>query len=88
MSYKTQVITSAQKAEEICASLRNFYTGVIGFDTETYHVNLKTIQSMSSSSTFLVQASRTKRIPPLVRRLVLVLPHVLNQKKVKCSSFI
>ena len=42
MSYKTQVITSAQKAEEICASLRNFYTGVIGFDTETYHVNLKT----------------------------------------------
>ena len=42
MSYQTQVITSAQKAEEICASLRNFYTGVIGFDTETYHVNLKT----------------------------------------------
>lgn len=42
MSYKTQVITSAQKAEEICASLRNFYTGVIGFDTETYHANLKT----------------------------------------------
>lgn len=42
MAYLVEVITSSQKAEEICASLRNFYTGVIGFDTETNHAKLKT----------------------------------------------
>uniref|UniRef100_A0A6C0CGY9 3'-5' exonuclease n=1 Tax=viral metagenome TaxID=1070528 RepID=A0A6C0CGY9_9ZZZZ len=42
MSGTVHFIETVQIAEQVCASLRNFYTGVIGFDTETYHVNLKT----------------------------------------------
>lgn len=40
LMYETKVVTDFEEAETICVSIRNFYTGIIGFDTETYHSNL------------------------------------------------
>lgn len=39
--YEAVVIDDFDEAERISASIRNLYTGIIGFDTETYHENLR-----------------------------------------------
>lgn len=39
--YQCRVIGDFDEAESISAIIRNFHTGMIGFDTETYHKNLK-----------------------------------------------